>query len=85
MWLLECCGRQVKSIELFETGCGCNAIRERFIVKFLEKVRRARWSVRAKKNRVEFIAIAFHSHSVLWSHLGSNQGPTDYESVALTD
>ena len=21
----------------------------------------------------------------LWAHLGSNQGPTDYESVALTD
>ncbi len=20
-----------------------------------------------------------------WAHLGSNQGPTDYESVALTD
>lgn len=21
----------------------------------------------------------------VWAHLGSNQGPTDYESVALTD
>ncbi|MEY4604031.1 MAG: hypothetical protein RIT43_1323, partial [Bacteroidota bacterium] len=65
MWLLECCGRRVRSIKLFETGRGCNEIMERFIVKFLEKVRRARLSVRAKKNRVEFIALAFHSHSVL--------------------
>ena len=26
-----------------------------------------------------------HSHSILWAHLGLNQGPPDYESGALTN
>ncbi len=27
----------------------------------------------------------FHSVFLSWAHLGSNQAPTDYESVALTE
>ena len=26
-----------------------------------------------------------HSHSIVWAHLGLNQGPPDYESGALTN
>ncbi len=41
-------------------------------------------SVCFEKTRIKK-AFPFYQKSFLWSHLESNQAPTDYESVALTE
>ena len=38
-----------------------------------------------KKRILQTISISDTYKILLWSHLGSNQGPSDYESDALTN